>query len=344
MRSLHLAARTKAVIYSFSPEDVDWNGKAVHALTLNSQRLWVRRRMPLPHVVYNRLLVGRKREMNAAHTLFRKRLDEHRIPMFNRTYFNKQHIFQLLHRGKENESIRHLPETLDNPSADNLQHFFNRHPTVFLKPTGGFAGIGIYRMMSTSEKDATLHFHSGRHARFLRFPSRRAMIQFVRHKTNGFRRHVAQQGIALLRHRDCPLDFRVHANRGRDNRWHISGIGAKKAGKGSVTTHLRTGGSVYPPLTLLKHFFKQQAPSVLKRLHATCLSLADAIGRRSAHPVGELGFDIGIDERGHIWMFEANSKPGRSIFKHHALRTALYRCDQHIIEYCLYLAKQGRGG
>ena len=344
MRTLHIAARGKAMIYSFSPEDVDWNAKAVLALLLDANGRWIRRRMPLPNVVYNRLLVGRKREMSEPNRQFRHRLEQLGIPYFNRTYFNKQHIFQLLHTGKETAAIRHLPETLNTLDANVLHKFFDRHPTVFLKPTGGFAGIGIYRMISPSDKEATIHFHSGRRAQFMRFASRRAMIQFVRQKTHGFRRYIAQQGISLLRYRDCPLDFRVHVNRGRDNQWHVSGIGAKKAGKGSVTTHIRTGGSVYHPLPILKHFFQNKATSVMANLRTTSILLANAIARRSPHRVGELGFDLGIDDRGSIWMFEANSKPGRSIFKHRALHEAVKQCDQHIIEYCMYLAKNDKGG
>ena len=50
------------------------------------------------------------------------------------------------------------------------------------------------------------------------------------------------------------------------------------------------------------------------------IKLAEIIERKSKRRVGELGFDIGIDKSGHIWMFEANAKPGRSIFKHPALK------------------------
>jgi len=36
--------------------------------------------------------------------------------------------------------------------------------------------------------------------------------------------------------------------------------------------------------------------------------------------IGEIGYDFGIDTNGDIWLFEANSKPGRSIFKHPDLK------------------------
>ena len=36
--------------------------------------------------------------------------------------------------------------------------------------------------------------------------------------------------------------------------------------------------------------------------------------------IGEIGFDLGIDQTGAIWMFEANSRPGREIFQHVSLK------------------------
>jgi hypothetical protein len=36
--------------------------------------------------------------------------------------------------------------------------------------------------------------------------------------------------------------------------------------------------------------------------------------------IAEIGFDLGIDKHGDVWLFEANSKPGRSIFSHPELK------------------------
>ncbi len=341
---LILAARQQAIVFAFTPEDVDWSQRTVRASLWRGHGLWQQKTLPLPRVVYNRLLRGRKTDFSSALQHFRRQLRNHRIPIFNWTYFNKKEIFRLLKSSGDTHAIKYLPETIDEPTPQTLERLLAKHQTVFLKPVGGFAGIGIFRMISSSSRDARLHFHHGRQARMVRFPSRVAMIRYVAGRTRGFRKHIAQQGIALLRHLDCPVDFRVHMNRNRAGQWAISGIGAKKAGKGSVTTHLRTGGSVYHPLHLLRRAFPEQAEQLLQRLRSTSSELAAAIAKQSPHLIGEIGFDMGIDQKGRIWMFEANAKPGRSIFKHPALRGAMQRCYRHIMDYCLYLSEQRNGG
>lgn len=338
LRSLARQAAGRARFIAFSPSDVDWRAAKVRAMTRHPSGNWQRATMPLPDVIYNRLLCGRKTELGPSLRSFRQKIKDHNIPYFNWSYFNKQDIFQLLHDGDERQAVRHLPETIHQPSVKQVERLLQAHRLVFLKPTGGFAGIGIYRLESHGGDSCTVRFHRGVKPFQMHFSDRKSLVAFVRRKTRGFRRYVAQQGIELLQYKGCPVDFRVHCNRNGKNRWAVSGIGAKKAGRGSVTTHMRTGGTVYQPAKLLRYFYRERASQVVRQLKQTTIRLAEAIARRHPHLVGELGFDIGIDRDGNFWMFEANAKPGRSIFKHPALRAAVRTCDRHIVEYCLYLA------
>lgn len=82
-----------------------------------------------------------------------------------------------------------------------------------------------------------------------------------------------------------------------------------------------------------------KADEVLSKAKQAAIQLAEAIERNQTHHIGELGFDIGIDRKDNIWMFEANSKPGRSIFKHPSLRTEGMATLRHIFEYCVYLSR-----
>ena len=50
------------------------------------------------------------------------------------------------------------------------------------------------------------------------------------------------------------------------------------------------------------------------------MDLAVAIEKHLDGIIGEIGFDFGIDTNGNVWLFEANSKPGRSIFSHPGLK------------------------
>ena len=131
-----------------------------------------------------------------------------------------------------------------------------------------------------------------------------------------FSGYVVQQGIRLVEIESCPIDFRFHMHKNGQNEWVTAGIGAKKAGRGSVTTHIKNGGSLMTPGNALSRAFGSQSTEVLEKARKVAVKMSEAIERNYPHRLGELGLDLGIDKDGDIWMFEANAKPGRSIFKH----------------------------
>jgi hypothetical protein len=55
-------------------------------------------------------------------------------------------------------------------------------------------------------------------------------------------------------------------------------------------------------------------------LSDAALCLSKALESQVEGIIGEIGFDLGIDKEGRVWLFEANSKPGRSIFTHPNLK------------------------
>ena len=89
---------------------------------------------------------------------------------------------------------------------------------------------------------------------------------------------------------------------------------------------------------LLKHLFGQQRELISRRIGDAAIRLAAAIEEANRAPLGELGLDMGIDTHGQVWMFEANSKPGRSIFKHSRLKEADAFSRNLIVDYSRYLA------
>jgi hypothetical protein len=156
---------------------------------------------------------------------------------------------------------------------------------------------------------------------------------------SGLNHYVVQQGIRLVEIENCPIDFRFHMHKDGENRWVVAGIGAKKAGRGSVTTHIKNGGSLMTPELALGRIFVDRSDDVLKEAKEIAVKLSEAIERNYSHTLGELGLDIGIDRDGSVWMFEANAKPGRSIFKHPALKEQGRASLEYILDHCLYLSK-----
>lgn len=335
IRQFMQAGGDKAFYFGFSPKDVNWSQQTVSAVMPQSGGGWVRKVLPLPDVVYNRL-PSRKAEKLASINAFKSRFVRQGIPLFNWSFFDKWDVYNLL---EGTEVFKHVPESRINPSPAQIKEMLEKHRFIYLKPTAGSLGIGIYRLTYNPKRGFYARFRKSGHNVLLRFSKFEALMSHLHRQNSSLKGYVAQQGIRLLEIDSCPIDFRFHMTKNSSNQWVVAAIGAKKAGKGSVTTHVRTGGQLMTPEQVLKQVLGAQADTVLTNAKETAIKLAEEIERNYRHTLGELGFDIGIDQNERIWMFEANSKPGRSIFKHPALKEQGRRSLQYIFDYCLYLSR-----
>lgn len=333
---LRQGSRT-SYIFAFTPRDIDWEDETVNGYFLNEAGRFIRKRVPLPDVVYNRL-PSRRAETTSPINQLRERFVRRRIPFFNWSFFNKSDIYRLLE--KDPAVGRYVPESIMSPSSEQIKEMLEQHSLIYYKPNSGSLGNGIYRLSYIPKSGYYARYRkNGRNAliRFSSFASLMRTLQ-ARHGRS-LRGYVAQQGIRLIEIDGCPIDFRFHMHKNGRNQWAVVGIGAKKAGKGSVTTHLKNGGSLLTPEQALSRTFGSRADEVLRNAKAIAITLAEAIESHQQHLIGEIGFDLGIDREERIWMFEANAKPGRSIFKHPSLRAEGKASVEHILEHCLYLSK-----
>lgn len=324
-------------IYAFTPRDINWQDETVNGFFLNESGSFYRQRVSLPDVVYNRL-PSRKAETTASIQQLRERFIRRRIPFFNWSFFNKSDIYRLL----ENDPVagKFVPESINSPTPEQIKEMLDRHSIVYYKPSGGSLGNGIYRISYVPQTGYFVRFRRKSGNALQRYGTFASLMRTLQHRHGrGLKNYVVQQGIRLIEIDGCPIDFRFHMHKNGRNQWDVVGIGAKKAGKGSVTTHIKNGGSLLTPQQALSRAFGARGEEVLRRAKITAIQLAEAIEVHQEHLIGELGFDLGIDKDENIWMFEANAKPGRSIFKHPQLKVEGRASIQHILDHCLYLSK-----
>lgn len=324
--------------YIFAPGDIDWETNRVRAWFLRRSKqggfVWKKMIAPLPDVVYDRI-PSRTAERHEAVQEFKSKLANYSMPMFNQGFFNKWGIHQLLYPNPEvNEFI---PETYTSPTLQTVRSLLRKYPIVYLKPKNGSLGYGILKIVSLSSGGYELSYHSGSGNVKRRFSKLSALYQHV-FRTRRPSAYLAQQGISLLTFQGRPFDFRVHLHKNLQNEWVVSCMAAKVAGSGSVTTHVRTGGTVIPGDELLTYLFGKQKALMKERVSQAAIRLATSIEQAKGMDLGELGLDMGIDKHGHVWMFEANSKPGRSIFKHARLKQADLESRNLLVDYSCYLA------
>ena len=203
-------------------------------------------------------------------------------------------------------------------------------------------GLGIYRLTYKPGSGYYARFRRNGNNVLLRFSTFDRMMLTLR-KQSKFHNYVVQQGIRLIEMDLCPIDFRFHMTKNGLNQWEVSGIGAKKAGRGSVTTHISNGGQLLTPEQVLRSAFGQRADDVLLKAKQVAVLMASAIENKYPHTLAELGLDVGIDKNENVWMFEANAKPGRSIFSHPQLRTQGKDTITNLVDHCLYLSRFSGG-
>ncbi|GGD74208.1 YheC/YheD family endospore coat-associated protein [Paenibacillus nasutitermitis] len=341
IRQLIRMGEQKAYFFAFTPRDINWEQEKVNGYFLNSQGGWYRKIVSLPDVVYNRL-PSRRAETTSTITSLRERFIRKQIPFFNWSFFNKSDVYKLL--DQDVEALAHLPESVNNPRPDKIKEMLEKHQFIYYKPTAGSLGIGIYRLTYNPKRGYFARYRRNNTNVLLRFTNFNSLMRMLqaRHRS-GLERYVCQQGVRLIEIDGCPIDFRFHMHKNGNNDWVPVGIGAKKAGRGSVTTHIKNGGSLLTPEQALSKTFGDQADEMLQKAKKISIKLSEAIERNFPHTLGELGLDLGIDKNGEVWMFEANAKPGRSIFSHPALRSEGRASLAHILDHCMYLSKFRRG-
>lgn len=337
IKEIMRSSANKAFHVAFSPSLVNWESGEVSGYVLNAEGKFVRKTVPLPDVVYNRLSSRRAEKLSSMES-FKERFVRRRIPLFNWSFFEKWDVYRLFE--SESEANKYIPESYINPAPDVIKSMLEKHRFVYLKPTNGSLGIGIYRLTYNPKRGYFARFRRGGSNSLIRFARFEGVMKLLRRHGIRLQNYVVQQGIRLIELDNCPIDFRFHVTKNGNNQWVVAGIGAKKAGRGSVTTHIRTGGQLMTPEQALSRIFgASKGEALLDEAKAVAVKLAQAIERNYPHQLGELGFDLGIDQNEKVWMFEANAKPGRSIFKHPALKAQGRASITNIFEHCLYLSR-----
>jgi len=322
--------------FVFGAHQINWENGTINGLFYLKEG-WKKIEVPFPNVIYDRL-PNRKTENHQAIKRVKQKLhEEYLIPWFNPGFFNKWEIHQLL----ENEPIvsHLLPETFENPSFSLIERLLSKYQHVYLKPANGSLGFGVYQIIYSQEEEVYYCRFKNEigENKLQKFSSLELLINHL-FKKKRFQDYIVQQGVSLIRINHRTIDFRVHTNKNRNGHWQVSVMAGKIAGRGSVTTHLNNGGFVQ---TLDEIFESQQEYNeITVKLEDAALQLSKAIDEKVKGCIGEIGFDLGIDKQGKVWLFEANSKPGRSIFSHPKLKKNDLLTRRLALQYAVHLAEK----
>ncbi|MGP7818979.1 YheC/YheD family endospore coat-associated protein [Niallia sp. 01092] len=324
------------IAFLFGEQHINWDNSTINGL-FYSDGGWKTIEVPFPNIVYDRI-PNRKSEKQARIKMAKNRLQkDYLIPWYNPGFFNKLDIYERLLQ--ENSIADYLPETHLFTSFSTVERMLSSFGHVYIKPKNGSLGKGIYQVIY--DKKENYYFvrfqDSTGQNRLQKFESLEKLINHTFRNKN-ITNFIIQQGIYLIRSDKKPIDFRIHTNKNRLGQWEVTAISAKIAGSGSVTTHINNGGMIKSIEELEE--IDIETKELQNKLSAASLKISAALEKQLEGIIGEIGFDIGIDRKGKVWLFEANSKPGRSIFKDPSLKKYDVLTRRLSLEYAIFLMEK----
>lgn len=321
--------------FVFGEQHINWEQGLIEGYFYHSNG-WERHLIPFPNVVYDRL-PNRITENRKEQRLVKERMQsEYLIPWYNPGFFNKLDIYEKLYN---DSTISHyLPETIPFTSFSTIEKMLSQYGHVYIKPINGSLGLGVHQLLFDKMENVYYcrYYDEKGEKRLRKFSTLESLMKNVFRKRS-LEKMLVQQGIPLLRYENRSIDFRIHSNKDANGSWKITAIAAKIAGAGSATTHVKSGGVIK---SLDEIFTKEERNLYIPLLKEAALKLSQSIERNMEGIIGEIGFDLGIDKTGKVWLFEANSKPGRSIFSHPQLKEFDLLTRKLSIAFAIFLTEK----
>jgi hypothetical protein len=324
-----------ALPFVFGEQHIDWEQGTINGYFFHNDK-WQNYEVPFPNVIYDRL-PNRRSEGNPKLIKVKKRLQqEYLIPWYNPGFFNKLDINERLQQ--DFSAVPYLPETHPFTSFSMIETMLSKYGHIYIKPKNGSRGLGVHQIIYDKHQDNYFCRYQDDDGlnRLRKFTTLERLFKTV-FANQDLEKMLVQQGIHLLRNETRSIDFRIHTNKDDLGDWHITAIAAKIAGLGSVTTHMRSGGEIK---TMEEIFLKEECELYTEKLTTAALLLSKSLDKNIEGIIGEIGFDLGIDRNGEVWLFEANSKPGRSIFTHPELKEFDLMTRKLAIAFAVFLTEQ----
>jgi len=298
------------IVYVLTIKHLIFSRNSLKGFIYNQEtKTWMKRMLPFPTIIYNRIPQREDELLPAVQMKLNTCLKHPHIMLFNHSFFNKWDLFEWLR--KSNVTRPYIPATRKLLSVSGLVRLMRKHKFIYLKPESGKAGKGIMTISVTPQKTLPYRLKIQENKKSATYSCSSVTKLWSRiQKQSSDEPYIAQQGIRLAAFKERNFDLRALVQKNMRGLWELTGIGARLAGASSITTHVPRGGMIEDPAKLLASSFnEEQARKLLIRVKKAALLIAKQIERASGQSLGEMSMDLGIDNKGNIWFFEANSKP-----------------------------------
>lgn len=312
-------------LFTFVPSSIRWSKKNIIGLYYFNDQ-YRTKIFPFPEVIYNRYYGSRSELLQR----LEKEIGTNKC--FNHlTRLNKQNIYKLL---STSELIQYLPETLPYDEI-NFDHLAKKYKIIYLKPSSGSGGKGVYRIEIDDSGEMRIAQH-------LVVPiiktTDMTLLKNEIDKLIGSKRYIVQQGISFMQYDGKNFDIRVLVQKNSTGLWQVTNIISRVAYHGCFNT------SICEKIYFSKEILETLIPlnsivDIILSLSEISLKSAEYVESNSGYHMGEISVDFGIDSNGNLWIIEINGNPQKSIYKDLGISKDVYK---NPIQYALFLLSEQR--
>ncbi len=226
--------------------------------------------------------------------------------LFNSRYFDKWQMYQWFSIDKVLN--RYIPYTTFYHSPQDVLDMLKKFQKVYLKPVSGLRGRGIVQI-SGADQLFLFKYHQDQKNYSVTLKNWNDALEYIQ-KRFAHGRYLIQQAVNLLEHQGGVVDFRCVVQKNQSNTWVCKAIIGRAGGNGSIVSNISSGGTALPAEELLKKILAAPEKEVLimkERIAALACNICTTLDEFGIH-CGTLGLDIGIDNRGQLWLIEINNR------------------------------------
>jgi hypothetical protein len=232
-----------------------------------------------------------------------------------------------------------IPATIQYENSSDLEKCLKLYKGLYLKPDSLSKGKGIFRISENIDEGYKVEYRTPEENHIASIKSLKDLEILMGQYNEKGGGYIIQQEINKSKYKGNPFDFRALFQKDCQGIWQLSGTAGRIAGKGSIVTSPRSGGTVEDLETILKEAFNEDFntpgglyENIVHLGREICISLDREFGNCI-----ELGLDMAIDINKKIWLIEVNGKPLKVSLKRLGKPEVMHICNSRPIEYAVKL-------
>lgn len=288
----------------------------------SKENQWIKGVFPYPQAVFNRT----KKLDDSIYFSLKNKIGDR---IFNSHFVGKWKQYELFSANKNLE--KHLPETRNLTSRHIIYEMLDKYTSVYIKPHNSANGEGIF----TLKKLNTGYLLQDTENHSLPFSSMKKVANFFR--ANKVSNHYLVQQPIPFKHNNRNVDFRFYLQKNKKKKWTSPGFTAKVSKENSINTNFKNRAILLDgkeALLTIYNLNQKEAKEKAIEMFSICKNACETIEKHGIH-LGDVAFDLILDEQKKIWILELQIRYGRDT---HINRKTFRKVMTNPLEYAKVLA------